>query len=142
MTENEAKEAVLARFVAEWVSGPNPLTPYAFDRETFAEPASGPWARLTVKELLSRQKTMGAPGARLYARKIVITIDIFDDPAIGTQRMDGLAKTARELWEGRKFGGTNNTSIIVRDVQKLELATDGKWQMTSVQATAEVYETK
>lgn len=142
MTENEAREAIYQRFVDEWVSGPNPLTPFTFDKEPFSEPASGPWARLTVKELSSRHRAIGGPGNQLYARRVAITIDVFDDAGNGTQDLDALCKAARELWEGRKFGGANDRAIVVRDVQKLELTTDGKWSMCSVVATAEYQETK
>lgn len=128
-TLNEAREAIYARWAANWSD------PYVFDNEQFKE--SVPWARFIVRNQLRRQITLGAPGDRVFNDRGLIFIQIFEPGDTGTAVGDGLASTARGIFEGVSFSGIRCFASTT-----IEVGVEGKWFKRHVSTEFDYEETK
>ncbi len=131
-TINEAREAIYDRFVTAWGS----TTPLTFDSENFAAPDE-PWARLTVRNSGSTQRTLGSPGNRRFRRVGSVFIQLFDLVDEGLANLDSLSRDARGVFEGVSFDGLDFTNVVIR-----ESGADGKWFQFVVEAFFDYEETK
>jgi hypothetical protein len=131
-TINEAREAVYERWDTQWGS----TTPFTFENEDFDTP-DVPWARVSVRNQASEQRTLGAPGNRRFRRIASVFVQIFDLVDNGLLTLDGLSQTARTIFEGVSFSGLDFNNVVVR-----ESGTDGKWYQFVVEAFFDYEETK
>jgi hypothetical protein len=140
-TMAEAREAIYARFKAEWLAspGPGPLTAYFFDNEGGDPPAGAPWARCTVRHRTGGQETLGVPGNRKFTRLGSVLVQLFAVTNKGTASMDELGPAARALFEGRNLAGT---TVRFGNVSFRELGTDSGWYAATVEAEFEYDEVK
>jgi hypothetical protein len=137
-TTNEAKEAIYSRFISVWGSE----TAYVFGNEMFTPPApvgtgAASWVRLMVREMKSRQETLGISGDRKFERKGSIILMIYALVDKGEQKIDQLSKKFRDSFEGVNFSGVN-----CYDAQVMEHGIEGAWFRANVYATFTFYETK
>ena len=131
-TINAAREAIYLRWNTQWGA----TTPFTFDNEKFSTP-DVPWARLTVRNTASEQRTLGAVGNRRFRRIASVFVQLYDLVDVGLSNLDTLAQTARGIFEGVSFSGLDFTNVIVR-----ESGADGKWFQVVVEAFFDYEETK
>lgn len=134
-TPNQAREAIIARFIASYVPvafadvvDANPTVQdqlrrarYSFDNEAAesansVSPANESWCRLTVTEAGSRQETLGASGARRFRREGVARLALYCPPTKGTLKSDAMVKAFRDTFEGVSFSGLYFTDCQVNDL--------------------------
>jgi len=141
-----ARSAILSRWTVQWVDGASPLTPYTFENERSAPPEAvaqaafgmdtGSWVRLTVRNTVSQQETLGAVGFRKFERKGDIHLQIFVPVDRGTADADTLAMQARAVFEGARFSGV----VCYAGLSK-EVGPDGRWYQVNVVIPFTYYET-
>jgi hypothetical protein len=146
-TLREAREAIYKRFVDEWVSGAEALTPYTFDNETFDPPkgADGrgaPWARCSVRNLDAGQQTLGRAGARKFYRIGLARVEIFVPPGSGRWDTDAYMMAAQALFEGRTTPSGTTIRFFEVTPQEIGLIEDGRWDLSTVEARFDYEETK
>lgn len=137
----EAKIALHAHFIAEWVIGPDPRTPYFFDDEPF-DPPDAPWAKFVVQHSSAFQETLGGCGNRKFARTGRAIVMLRKPPLIGgTDAMDQLIMPAMRLFEGRRLSGTSLwfKNVVPNDIGQPK---DGRWYEATVTADFEYSEIK
>jgi hypothetical protein len=124
-TPNEAREIILARF-AEVFDALSPAVPYSLDNEAFTPPAASKtarWVRLTVRETLSQQSTLGPATLRRFDRSGLAAVEIYSPIDAGTQGSDELAEVFRDTFEGVTLGG----EVFFNDCQVVDLGIEGPW---------------
>lgn len=138
-TINQARVAVYERFLEEWVTGPDPLTPFCFDNETFDPPQTPegkglPWARCSVRSITGGQETLGPPGNRKYTRQALARIEVYTPPGSALKPADDLCQVGLAMFEGRSLLGQG---VLFTDAQTAEvgLVDEGRWFLSTVQAS-------
>lgn len=123
-----AREAIYQRWVDNWT-----LTSYVFENENSdsLDKGSADWARVSVREQLSRQETLGQPGDRRYQRRGAAFIQFFTGINAGAAQAGVLAEAARNIFEGEDFEGLDFFDVQVRDLGPNQ---EKKWQLTVVEA--------
>ena len=130
-TRAEAKQSVYQEFTTGWGS----ITPTTFDNEPYSP--AGEFARLTVRHLPNAQRTLGPPGARRFKRSAIAMVQVFTAVGVGTARSDQLVIVARDIFEGRSFGGLSFSNVNDREV-----GPDGDLYQVLVEAFFDYDETK
>jgi hypothetical protein len=138
-TLNEAREAIYGVFDTDWSVGP--VSAYCFENEKFETPNNAPWVRLSVRNQVGRQQTLGQPTNRIFQRYGAVFVQIFVPVSTaGTKTADTLAARARALFEGTRIAGT---TVNFQDCHIRESGIDdGKWYQVVVEAEFEYTETK
>lgn len=132
-TINQAKEAIAARWVAQWGA----TTPFTLPNENFAKPATGPYVHLAVLHRPGADATLGGPGFRRHRRLARVLIQVYDDADEGTRQLDTLAQQARAVFESTSFDGLRFFPAEVR-----EGADDGRHAQMVIDAPFDYHETK
>lgn len=145
-TIKAAREAILSRWIAQWVDSGSPRTPYTFENEKSAPPEAvaqaafgtdtGSWVRLSVRNTYSAQETLGPVGSRKFERRGDIHIQIFVPVDRGTADADTLLGQARAVFEGARFSG-----ITCYAGTPKEVGVDGRWYQVNVVIQFTYYET-
>lgn len=123
-TLNEAREAIHARFVAQWGT----TTRVFFENEK-ADPANpsstdkNPWVRLLVQHRGGGQSTLGATGNRKFLRRGFVEIIVSTLANTGMAKADELVQTARGIFEATSFSGLDFTNGLPS-----EGPVNGRWQ--------------
>jgi hypothetical protein len=134
-TPNEAKEAIYARFVANFTGVTSDRID--FDNEDFNEPSSGSWVRLSVRTGPRLQNTMGKQGNRRFRTAATVFVQVYTQTNTGVQTGDTLAKAAADIFEGESFSGLDFSAVDVR-----ETGPSGKWYQHVVEAPFDYDEIK
>lgn len=141
MTPNQARDAILTRFVASYVpvafsdvaAGPARDARYSFDNEQadaadVVRPADQSWCRFAVQETTSTQETLGAVGSRRYRRQGVARLALYCPTNGGTLKSDAMVKAYRDVFEGVSFGG-----VYFTDCQVVDLGAEGAvWRVDAL----------
>lgn len=142
LTYEEARDYILDKFKAAWDAnartvngGQTPAVEYQNVEPSKSPLADGnkAWARVTVRHNSGEQRSMGEPGARVFTRRGLVTVQIFV-PA-GKQGLvlaDRLGKVAADAFEGEE---TSTGNVWFRNVAYREVGVDNGW--FQVNATAE-----
>lgn len=139
----EATEALLGVFNTHW-SG------LGYDYQIYGErfdasSRSDPWAKVTIREVSAPQHTFGTPGSgRKFERVGLMIIQVNTLSMAGSERnavKQGLVlgDGVRKIFEGQRVPGTN---IHFRQVTAREAGLNGRWAVTSVEASFSYYETR
>lgn len=134
-TSNEAKEAIYARFTAQFTGVA--ADRIAFDNEDIKSPKDEPWVRLVVRHLGRDQNTLGRAGNRRFRASALVLIQVYTVAGTGTKQSDELAKEAADIFEGVSFSGLDFRSATAR-----ETGPDGKWYQQVVEAPFDYDEIK
>ena len=132
-TRNELREMVYGLFNAAW----HPR-PFCFDNESFVVPVATPWARLSVRNISSRQETLGPPGARRFKRMGMVYAQLFVPQNTGTAMLDDHVAIVVGAFEGKTL---REGGVAFRHVVPRETGPDGSWFGVLVEARAEFEET-
>ncbi len=113
------KEAVLARFVAEWPVD----VPYILPKNpTDSMVGKKEWVRITlIHSEASRQVTIAGQGNRRYERIVHIFAQVMTEINQGDEREDEFAEIFYSMFEGRAFAGITG---IITDVSAKEMGLD------------------
>jgi hypothetical protein len=135
MTPNEARKIIYQEWIDYWSVIPS--VPYAFDGESYSAEQEE-WTHVTVQQLpLGGQYTLGPTGSRIFRREAVIRIQIYAAVNRGLQRLDELAKAARDLFEGKTI-----SLVMFHDSQYLENGVEENWNKGTVNIFFTYDETK
>lgn len=126
-TLNDAREAIYARFVANFTGVAS--TRWSFENEEFTEPDDGSWIRLTVRNLKRSQNTLGKTGNRRFRTKAMVFVQVFTEINSGVQTSDNLLKEAGDLFEGVSFSG-----LDFREADYHNTDASGNWKTSVVEA--------
>jgi len=131
---DEARQTVHQTWADEWERE----TPYAFEDEENRDLDRGtdPWARLTVREVVGGQETLGKRGDRKYKRNALVLIQIFTPINTGMKRAGELGDKARSIFEGTTLG-TLDHELYFNNVQVRDTGPErsGKWKLTMVEGS-------
>jgi hypothetical protein len=100
-TSNESRAIVYSEFVTNWPSALSPTVPHTFDNEAFDSDGLSEWVRLIVRQTGGGQYTLGAAGTRVFRRRAAVLVELYVAVDSGLQRMDELARAAREIFEAK-----------------------------------------
>ena len=125
-TVNEAKEAILTRFIAEWAS----LTPFNFDNENFKPPVDEAYVSVFIQNRSSDQDTLGKKTTRKFLRKGVVMGIIYTLPDKGTQLSNQLSQKIMDIFEGERL----SDDLWFDEVDIRELGTGDKFYMVEYEA--------
>jgi hypothetical protein len=108
VTELDAANALLARFIVQWpvkVGGTQAAAavPYAIDNRKLVQPVP-PFASVEIVNLDGDQATMGVVGNRKYLRMGFFDVKIYDARDQGRGRADRLASYVRDIYESTTIG--------------------------------------
>lgn len=140
-TPNEAREAIIARFIADFVpvafadvaAGPARDRRYSFDNEQAdggdgVDPANESWCRLAIQESGSQQETLGPIGSRRYRRSGAARLALYCPTGKATLKSDTLVAAFRAVFEGVSFSG-----VYFTDCQVTELGVEGaSWRVDAL----------
>ena len=133
-TYNDAKQAIIDRFVAQTSLAP---PRYTFDNENYQEPEDGlPWARVTVRHTGGNQRTLGPVGLRRFDRRGSVFIQIMTSSDTGTSAGDLLAEASRAIFEATSFSGLDFHNADIRVTPG-----DSTWWTTLVECPFQYQET-
>ena len=133
-TPNEAKEAIYARFLAQFTEVA--AAKVSFDNEELEQP-SDEWVRLAVRMSERDQFTLGASGNRGFRSRGRVLVQCYVRTNTGTSRADAIAKAAADVFEGESFSGVDCYAAAIR-----ETGPDGRWYQVVVEVEFDIYETK
>ena len=115
--------------LAAWVNGWGSTTAFALDNEEFKPPKQGEWARFTIRDLAGGQASLGRVGARKFRRRFQVIIQCFTPLNVGQKRALELATIARDIFEGRRFGGI---AMFDGDIQRVGVPTGDSYYQATV----------
>lgn len=142
LTFEEARDVILDLFKARWDADTPAITgsfvpeveyPNVDPKESPLAKGNKAWARVSLRHATGRQRSMGAPGNRIFQRNGVVTVQIF--VPTGKQGLviaDRLGKVAVDAFEGEETSAGN---VWFRNATYREVGVDGAW--FQVNATAE-----
>lgn len=111
-TINDARKLIYNVFITAW----NNETPFTLDNEKFDEPRTT-WVRLSVRNRISRQHTLGPKTQRVFRREGSIFCQIFIPTDEGTVEGDRLAQLVKDIFEGERLSSdVCTTTADVREV--------------------------
>lgn len=115
MTESQAIEAILARWMEGWLplhpsdpEDPNHV-PFTFGNESFKTDelgVLGAWVRVSIFWTGAEQTTQGTAPYRKWERRGTVSVQIFGPPNKGTSLLARLATDARTVLQGRRLDDT------------------------------------
>ena len=119
-TINEVRELVYQTFVTGWGT----TTDFTFDNEKFDPPNDASWVRLSVRNTVSNQESLGAVGNRKFQRDAIIFTQIYDlANSSGLLNLDTLGELVRTIFEGKTLSSqAYTTNTLLREV-----GTEGAW---------------
>lgn len=126
-TPNEAREAIYALFAEQWALTDPAIraTPYCLENEAF-DPPAGPWMRLSVRDGVRNQESLGPVGRRKFENDATIYLQFFEPPFLGTLAADTHMRAAVPIFEGRRIDGTTIRSFSAT-TRNLGIIEDGRW---------------
>ncbi len=131
---NQARRLVYQHWNDNW-TGPTCV----FDNMQGVEgTVDSPWVTNIVRELASRQATLGSIGSRRWERQAVLITTIRVPSDEGTELADSYAQAVRDLFEGVTLEGGLN----IFQVDIAEGGTDGHWYTVTVRSLFTYQETK
>jgi len=136
VTQNQARRIIHQAFIDEW-DPPAPAVPYSFDNERLETENLDAWVRLTIRNQVGGQWTLGPVGSRVYRRRGAVVVEVHSTVDRGLLRLDELTKAALDLYEGR-----NLEQVMFNDGTILELSPNGRWARGNVVVNFTYDETK
>lgn len=111
-TINDARKLIYNVFITAW----NNETPFTFDNEKFDEPRT-PWVRLSVRNRISRQHTLGPKNQRVFRREGSIFCQVFIPTDEGAVEGDRLSQLIKDIFEGKRLSSDMcTTTTDIREV--------------------------
>ena len=135
-TPNEAKEAILARWVSLYAS----FTIYTFANESFDPPNSDTaWVRVTIIPTFAEQSSLGKVANRRFTRQAILAVQSFVPLNTGTQLEDAIAKKVEDNFEGVKIV---SPVLWLMTSTRSDLGVDNQWKAGLVEIPYSFQEVK
>lgn len=113
MSYESARDAILARFDAQWASA----TPIEWPNRNFTKPSGkDPWVRIIIQDGEAFQASFGNSGANVHRHPGVIQLQVFTKMGIGNARALELADDAAAIFRGASFSGVRCRAASVREI--------------------------
>ena len=125
MSYDAARKSIQSYFAANWSA-----TPVAYDNVAFTPPDDSEWVRLSIRNNLSSQITIGSSN-QTYRRRGIAFLQIFTPRDGGPELSATLTDTAVNIFEGQKTGPVVFESVNVNEVGN----TDDGWFQVNVSAS-------
>ncbi len=131
-TVEEARTEIIALFRTAWEANATSLAvPLVYENVTGSgipegEDANGrvlPWARLSVRQLVENQETLGAPGNRRFLNEGIATAEIYTAIGDGHTLGGELARIGKLAWRGTSTA----SGIWFTQVTSREIGADRGW---------------
>jgi len=137
----QAQDEGLKAFRDAWELGaPSQGVPLLYDDVASAPPTSGPWARVSFRNVAGRQATLsGETGRRMFQHTGVASVQIFTPTGDGRVLADQLAQIAKNSFEGTT---TAPGDVRFRNARILHVGQEGSWYQTNVLADFEYEEVR
>lgn len=137
ITEAQAHEAVYQRWKSLWPTL-QPTVTYCFENEKFVEPnpATTPWAHVSLKPTDSNQHTLGAAPNRVWLRDAGVWVRLHVPLNAGVGSVTSLVGSVRSVFEGASFGGVSS----VNGVRTVPVGSNGRWYEVVVISPVNYYE--
>lgn len=97
MKQSQAVELLNQRLLTVFAPA-HPLVPYALNNETF-KPASRPFARFIVANVVPEQRSMGPVGRRRFEYRALFVAQLFAETNAGTAELDELVDSVRSKFQ-------------------------------------------
>lgn len=138
----DATKAVCDRWIAQWPAL-HPGVGYTFDNEGTGEPelTTDGWARVVVREVTSRQHTLGGVGARRFRRGGLILVQLFAPADQGVNAGLTMGESVRTVFEGVEFEGVSTYEANVRQIGP-DAPSGGRWYLVVVEIAIDFDHTK
>lgn len=132
----QARDEILAKFLAAWIANETSAAlPVIYGDVVGEVPASGSWARVTVRHNIGGAATLGGEvGNRRFRHEGIVTVQVFTEHGNGQVDSDVLATVAMDAFEGEV---TSPGRVIFRNVRINEVGLDGQWFQVNVLAEFE-----
>lgn len=139
----EVEESILQRWVASWVNGADPLTPFVFQDEKLDLPDDhdGQWARVLVQPRPGGQATLGAPGNRKMDRAGAVFVLLRQPPNRASGALTDLAERARDIYEACRFG-PHALRFGDGQIGAIDAVEQGRWSGVTVEVRFDYEQTK
>lgn len=154
MTQQEIVNEILDRFLAVWTTiGPGtypvawpdkPLLP-AEKAMIDGVDASGtgvaltPWARVTIRTNLRKQRTLGGVGSRIYTTQGILFVEVFTPTGDGNVTSYQIAESIRDEFERPNVASNH---VWFRESRLTENGVEGLWSRTTVTSEWEAEQVK
>ena len=134
-TINQVRELVYQTFVSGWGT----TTVFTFENEKFDPPNNASWVRLSVRNTISSQETLGKITNRKFQRNAIIFAQIYTlADSMGMKPGDTLGETLRSILEGKTLSSeAYTTSTLLR-----EAGTEGAWFVLIAETNLVYFDTK
>lgn len=154
MTQQEIVNELLDRFLAVWSTIGTGDYPVAWpDKPLLAEEkamidgvdADGesveitPWARITIRTNLRKQKTLGGVGFRRYTTQGILFVEVFTPTGDGNVTSYSIAETIRDEFERPNVA---SNSVWTRESRLTENGVEGLWSRTTITTEWEAEQVK
>jgi len=116
---NSIRRVFYDEFAAGW-SGET--APFTRENEKFDPPAADPWVRISVRNKLSNQETLGMSGNRKFLRRGAFYAQVFIPTSAGLFESDRLTALVRNIYEGRRI----TAQLWITDVVIQEIGPQGE----------------
>lgn len=127
MTPNEAKDVMLAVFLAHWVGAGMDANRIVWDDLPGSVPdGMAPWARVKIKHLLGTVRAFGDRGA-LYSNTGILAIQVFT--FVGDAKLTAYTLAHHVVTAYRK---AKNEGVSFRNAHLKEVGTSGAFEQTNV----------
>lgn len=129
MNVEAARDEMLAVFRDAWLAQSLPITSVAWPDLPFEVPASGPWARVTLRHATGGQSSLaGASGALMYTQTGTIFVQVFAPLGDGSKTSLGLAQAVVNAYRSAKG------SVWYRNTRLKEIGASGAFDQTNALA--------
>lgn len=133
LTVDQANDLVARRFLEVW----NNRSLVALEGEAGGSPEQE-WVRLTLRQTVANQGTMGKPGSRRFMRQGLAIVQLFVPDNQGTQLLSQRVQGVLDAFEGVTLPG----GVWFGQVVTQERGTEGKWLAANVEASFNYEERK
>lgn len=130
-TPNEVRELIYAQAVTTLTALLTPSS-FAFDNEEYSPPSDSTWVRVSVRETVSDQGTLGPVETRRYTRRGAAAFEIYAPTDDGTAEADRVVKAVRDDFEGVSLRD-GVKAVHFNDCQVVELGVEGaRWRVNAL----------
>jgi hypothetical protein len=137
VTHTEMRTEVTKFFLASFTG--LPASRIDLPNENFETPVGQTWARFSIVNVTSVQRSLGDVGRRKYDRGASVFVQIFSPQNSAQKPADLLAEEVREIFEGIHLVGND---IRFRNTTIREIGVDEGWYQLSVECEFEYTETR
>lgn len=128
-----ARDEIYAVLKTAWDAQTPPVPPMIYPDTIGEPPATGAWARATIRHAFDEQASFAELGSRRYTSSGILIVQIFAQVALGYATLDPLIDVVKNAFRGATTPG----GIWFRNARVVEVGRDGPWEQVNVLADFE-----